>query len=86
MEDLIEKDPQEAFPPPGVDDVVSFRGTGDPVIDAWERDIAAGNSPDLAGAFETDPEVMKWIKGKKPVVAVEELPEEFHDDFTKGAP
>jgi hypothetical protein len=85
MEDAIEQDPQEAFPPAKDGDLVVFRGTGDELIDAWENAIASGKDPDIASAFD-DPDVLKWLTKKKKKVVVEptEFPEDFHDDFTKG--
>jgi hypothetical protein len=93
MEEAIEQDPSEAFPPAMDGDLVVFRGTGDDVIDAWEHAIASGKDPDIASAFD-DPDVVKWLTKKKKKTVVkptefpEELPEgfseEFHDDFTKG--
>lgn len=89
MEDIIEREPHEAFPPVEVDGVVVFKGTGDKVIDEWEAAIAKGKTPDVVDAFKNDPEVMKWLTAKKkPSPKPEELPEEFteefHDDFTSG--
>lgn len=85
MEDIIEREPHEAFPPVTEDGVVVFKGTGDKVIDAWEATIAKGDVPDVVSAFEDNPEVMKWLsKKKKPQPEPEEMPEEFHDDFTSG--
>lgn len=89
MEDIIEREPHEAFPPVMEGDVVVFKGTGDAVIDSWEKAIASGETPDVAAAFSNSPDVMKWLKAKKVkkiAPKVEELPEEFHDDFTKGDP
>jgi len=88
MEDIIEREPHEAFPPVEEDGVVVFKGTGDKVIDAWEAAIAKGKTPDVMDAFQDNPEVLKWIKKKKkpsPQPKPEELPEDFHDDFTGGS-
>lgn len=87
MEDIIEREPHEAFPPVEEDGVVVFKGTGDSVIDGWEAAIAKGKTPDVVDAFKNDPEVMKWLTAKKkpkPKPKPEELPEDFHDDFTSG--
>jgi len=85
MEDTIEREPHEAFPPVMEGDLLVFKGTGDPVIDAWEAAIASGKTPDLTSPFEESPEVMKWLRGKTPTpIPSEEMPEDFHDDFTKG--
>jgi hypothetical protein len=89
MEDIIEREPHEAFPPVSEDGVVVFKGTGDKVIDEWETAIAKGKTPDVVDAFRNNPEVMKWLRGKskpQPQLQPEELPEEFHDDFTNGDP
>ncbi len=85
MEDIIEREPHEAFPPVEEDGVVVFKGTGDAVIDAWEASIAKGKTPDVVEAFRDSPEVMKWLTSKKaPQPTPEELPDGFHDDFTSG--
>lgn len=84
MEDIIEREPHEAFPPVTTDGVVVFKGTGDKVIDEWEAQLAKGETPDVAAAFANDPEVMKWLTAKKSEPKPEELPEDFHEDFTSG--
>jgi hypothetical protein len=87
MEDIIEREPHEAFPPVTEDGVVVFKGTGDDVIDKWEAQLAKGKDPDVLDAFKNDPEVMKWLTAKKKPTTKpkpEDWPEEFHDDFTSG--
>lgn len=86
MEDIIEREPHEAFPPVTEDGVVVFKGTGDDVIDRWEAQLAKGKTPDVIDAFKDDPEVMKWLTAKKQPKPPkpEDWPEEFHDDFTSG--
>jgi hypothetical protein len=91
MEDVIEKDPMAAYPPD--QENVIFQ-TGDRVIDAWERAIAKGDTPDIKAAFENDPAIQAWLSPKKkdaakdpqqvqsPVLDPDEL--EFRDDFTGG--
>ena len=64
MEDVIEKDPMEAFPPAKNDEVPVFKNTGDAVVDEWEKAIAEGKTPDIVGS-QTDPEVKRWLTAKK---------------------
>jgi hypothetical protein len=87
MEDIIETQPHEAFPPAADGDLLVFRGTGDKVIDSWEAEIASGKAPDVMDAFKDSPDVLKWLtksKKKVPTPKAEELPEDFRDDFTGG--
>ena len=92
LEDLIEKDPNEAYPgvPDGADRVFI---TNDPLINKWEKEIHAGEEPDLLEALA--PEDRKRVEARlarrrrktEPVVEspnVEPVEDEFHDDYTKG--
>jgi hypothetical protein len=61
MEDQIELDPEEAFPPLEEGEEVVYRNTGDKKIDQWEREIADGKRP----SFEDDPAIKAWLDKKR---------------------
>jgi len=62
MEDVIEKDPMAAYPPD--QDHIGFQ-TDDPLINAWERELAKGGTPDIGAAFQNDPAIAAWLNPKK---------------------
>lgn len=82
MEDVIEKDPAEAFPPITKDGKVVYQNTGDKLIDKWEKQIAEGKQPSIEDDFEGSDEVKKWLTAKKP--KEDEMPPDVYDDFRKG--
>jgi hypothetical protein len=45
------------------DGEIQFKDTGDPLIDKWEEQIASGETPNLADAF--DPESLEQLKRLK---------------------
>jgi hypothetical protein len=90
LEDLIEKDPNEAFP--GADAPLDKRVfvTNDAVVNKWERELAAGGDPDLLEGFAPeDRAALERLMARKrvaePGASTEEVPteEEFDDDYTK---
>ena len=87
LEDLIEKDPSEAYPKQEVQDGTFLPQTGDAVADSWFKDIAEGKVPDFLRDFDSDGRnvIAGLLKPKSktdsdPVV----VKDEFHDDYTKG--
>ena len=80
MEDIIEKDPSEAYPPIVKDGQVMFKNTGDAMIDKWEQQLADGKRVTIEDDFADSEEVKKWLTAKKPKAA--EMPPDVRDDFT----
>jgi len=80
LEDLIDKDPNEAFPRASDGDVVFM--TNDPLINKWEKLLHSGDDPDLLEGFSKEERVAierRLARKRKAVV-----PEEFHDDYTEA--
>jgi len=82
LEDIIEKDPSEAFPPATDNDKIVYQNTGDKLIDKWEKQIADGKQPTIEDDFGDSEEIKKWLTAKK--TKEDEMPPDVHDDFRKG--
>lgn len=92
LKDAIETDPGEAFPTQTLESGVQFTKTGDETVDAWEKDIAQGKSPDFSKAFTSDADKKlfeAWLTPKKqtatPVKTPDELLDEELPDWVKDA-
>lgn len=85
-EDLYEERPQDARKALSKNGEFFFEGTGDPFIDKWEKELAAGLTPDLSEAY-TPEHRKKWQKEKEALAnaKVSEVPPEFEDNYTNSS-
>lgn len=90
FEDLIDKDPNEEFPPQAFASGKVVLRTGDAVVDKWEQEIADGKTPDLLESFfgEELEKMKKILKRSSTASQLSsgdvEVETEFTDDYTKS--
>ena len=95
LEDLIENNPAEEFAQEVQESGQYMHRTGDDLFDEWQRKAAAGEKIDFEEAFEDEESkaIFEAVKAKSrkkfadrntPVPEKDEVPDEIHDDYTKG--
>lgn len=83
-EDYFEEKPEEARKALAKGGEFYFESTGDPMIDKWERELAAGVTPDLTESYSPEERARRRAK-KAQVQKAKEVAKdvEFDDDYTK---
>lgn len=73
-EDLFASDPRASLQAViGEDGEGTFEGTGDPLIDKWEKELAMGIDPDLSEGLSKEAREELAVKHKKRSVVKEQL-------------